>query len=63
MAKPHIIVAGAATVSYACMWHVSKGGSSSRVIFILSSWLRDKLLISVYNKNILSVKFLLIASS
>jgi len=42
VAKPHIIVAGAATVSYACMGHVIKGGSSSRVIFILSRWLRDK---------------------
>lgn len=39
MAKPHIIVAGAATVSCACMGHGIEGGSSSRVISILSSWL------------------------
>lgn len=42
MAKPHIIVAGAATVSYTSMEHFSKERSSSSIIVMLSSWLHDK---------------------
>lgn len=42
MAKPHIIVVGAATVSY--MVYFSKEGSSSRIIFMLSSWLNDEVI-------------------
>jgi len=51
VAKPHIIVAGAATVGYTYVGHFSKEGSSSRITFVLSRWLCDKVVNPILIKN------------
>lgn len=42
MAKPHIIVVGAATVSYTYTGDFSKEGSSCRITLVFSNWLHDE---------------------